>query len=125
MNLLEYKELIDGKPIHIATVNNDNNPNLSVASDVRVFNEESIIISVNEMNNTQNNIMNNPNVVITAFNEEWVGLRIFGKATFYSDGEYYDFCQNTFFANGEVTPFGATKPKGAIVVKVEKIEEFK
>ena len=125
MNLLEYKELIDGKPIHIATVNSDNNPNLSVASDVRVFNEDSIIISVNEMNNTQNNIQYNPNVVITVFNEEWVGLRIFGKATFYSDGEYYDFCQNTFFANGEVTPFGATKPKGAIVVKVEKIEEFK
>ena len=25
MNLLEYKELIDNKPIHIATVNKDNN----------------------------------------------------------------------------------------------------
>ena len=29
------------------------------------------------------------------------------------------------FSNGEVTPFGATKPKGAIVIKIEKIEEFK
>ena len=125
MNLEEYKELIDNKPMHIATVNEENNPILSVASDVRVLSENEIIISVNEMNNTQKNIQYNPNVVITVFNEEWVGLRIFGKAKFYEDGEYYDFCNKTFFSNNEVTPFGATKPKGAIVVSVDKVEEFK
>ena len=56
---------------------------------------------------------------------DWVGLRIFGKAKFYEFGEYYDFCKNTFFANWETTTFWATKPKGAIVVTVEDIEEFK
>jgi len=125
MNLFDYKDLIDNKPMHIATINSENNPNLSVASDIRVLEEDKIIISVNEMNNTQKNIEYNSNVVLTVFNEEWVGLRIFGKAKFYANGKYYDFCNNTFFANGEVTPFGATKPKGAIVVIVEKIEEFK
>lgn len=125
MNLFVYKDLIEGKPIHIATVNSNNNPNLSVASDVRIIEEDKIIISINEMNNTQKNIEYNPNVVLTVFNKEWVGLRIFGKSQFYTEGEYYDFCNNTFFSNGEVTPFGATKPKGAIVIKVEKIEEFK
>ena len=95
MNLFDYKELIDGKPIHIATVNSNNNPNLSVASDVRIIEKDRIIISVNEMNNTQKNIEHNPNVVITAFNEKWVGLRIFGKGQFYTDGKYYelDLCQ--------------------------------
>ena len=125
MNLFEYENLINGKPIHIATVNSKNNPNLSVASDVRVVEKNKIIISVNEMNNTQKNIEYNPNIVITVFNDEWVGLRIFGTAKFYSDGDYYDFCQSTFFSNNEVTPFGATKPKGAIVVSIDKIEEFK
>ena len=125
MNLEDYKDLIDNKPIHIATVNKDNNPNLSVASDVRVLDDNKIIISVNEMNNTQNNVMYNPNVVLTVFNDEWVGLRIFGKAKFYDNGEYYDFCNNTFFSNNEVSPFGATKPKGAIVVIIDKIEEYK
>ena len=125
MNLKEYKDLIDNKPIYIATVNKDNNPNLSVASNVRVLDDNKIIISVNEMNNTQKNISYNPNVVLTVFNDEWVGLRMFGKANFYDSGEYYDFCNKTFFSNGEVTPFGATKPKGAIVVNIEKIEEFK
>lgn len=125
MNLFDYKELIDGKPMHIATINSDNNPNLSVASDIRVLEEDKIIISVNEMNNTQRNISYNPNVVLTVFNDEWVGLRMYGKAKFYEDGEYYDFCNKTFFSNGEVTPFGATKPKGAIVINIEKVEEFK
>lgn len=125
MNLFDYKELIDGKPMHIATINTDNNPNLSVASDIRVLEKDKIIISVNEMNNTQKNISYNPNVVLTVFNEEWLGLRMYGKAKFYEDGEYYDFCNKTFFSNGEVTPFGATKPKGAIVINVEKMEEFK
>lgn len=69
MNLFDYKELIDGKPMHIATVNKENNPNLAVASDVRVIEENKIIISVNEMVNTQNNIQYNPNVVLTVFDE--------------------------------------------------------
>lgn len=125
MNLFDYEKLINGKPIHIATTNLDNNPNLSVASDVRILEKNKIIISVNEMNNTQKNIEHNSNVIITAFNEEWIGLRIFGKAKFYTEGEYYDYCNKTFFSNGEVTPFGATKPKGAIVVTVEKVEDFK
>ena len=64
MNLFEYKDLINDKPMHIATVRRDNNPNLSVASDVRVIDNDKIIISVNEMINTQNNIENNPNVVL-------------------------------------------------------------
>lgn len=77
------------------------------------------------MNNTQKNIEYNENVVLTAFNEEWIGLRIFGKGKFYDKGSYYEFCNKTFFSNDQITPFGATKPKGAIVVKIEKIEEFR
>jgi len=77
MNLLDYKDLIDGNPIHIATVTKENNPNLSVAADVQVIDKDKIIISVSEMNHTQDNIIHNENVVITAFNEDRVGLRIF------------------------------------------------
>lgn len=125
MNLFDYKDLINGKPMHIATINSNNNPNLSVASDVRVLEKGKIIISVNEMNNTQKNIEYNSNVVLTVFDENWSGLRLFGNAKFYNEGEFYDFCNKTFFSNGEVTPFGATKPKGAIVIDVNKIEEYK
>lgn len=125
LSLLAYKDLIDNKPIHIATVDPENNPNLSVASDVRVTGDNEIVISVNEMTHTQENILHNPNVAITAFDKDWAGVRIFGKAEFFTKGESYDFCKKTFFSNGEVTPFGATEPKGAIVVTVNKIEEMR
>lgn len=124
MNLFEYKDLIDGKPMHIATVNKSNNPNLAVASDVKVIENDKIIISVNEMVNTQENVQYNHNVVLTVFNEKYEGLRIFGTAEFYKDGKYYDICEKTFFGNGEVTHFGAIKPKGAIVVKVDKVSKY-
>lgn len=124
MNLFEYKELIDDKPMHIATVNKEHNPNLCVASDVKVIEEDKIIISVNEMINTQKNIQYNHNVVLTVFNEKYEGLRIFGTAEFYAEGKYYEFCEKTFFGNGEVSPFGATKPKGAIVVTVNNVAKY-
>lgn len=125
MNLEEYKDLIENKPIHIATVTKDNKPNLAVAADVRIIESDKIIVSVNEMVNTQENVKRNPNVVITVFNDEWVGLRIFGKAKYYESGKYYDFCNKTFFGNDENAPFDAKKPKGALVITIDKIEEFK
>lgn len=76
------------------------------------------------MINTQINIQYNPNVVLTVFNEKYEGLRLFGTAKFYCDGEYYELCKKTFFGNGEISPFGATKPKGAIVVTVEKLSKY-
>ncbi len=76
------------------------------------------------MINTQNNIQYNPNVVLTVFNSEYKGLRMFGTAEYYTNGEYFDFCQKTFFSNGEVTPFGATKPKGAIVITISNISKY-
>lgn len=125
IDLLYSKELIESNPMHIATVSADNKPNLSVASDVRVLENNKIIISHNEMVNTPKNILTNKNIVLTSFNEKWEGLHMTGIADYYTDGEYYDFCKNTFLGNGEVTPFGATKPKGAIVVTIEKCEEIK
>lgn len=124
MKLLDYKELIDGKPIHIATVNKENNPNLAVASDVKIIDNNKLVISVNEMRNTQENIKRNPNVVITVFDNDYKGLRIFRTAEYFETGEYYDICQKTFFGNGEISPFGATKPKGAILVTIKNMAEY-
>ncbi len=125
MKLVDYREIIDNKPIHIATVTPEGDPNLAVASDVNILNDDELIISVNEMNRTQTNIQSNSKVVITAFDKDWKGVRIFGKAKFHDSGEYLDYCKKTFFGNGEVSPFGATEPKGAIVVKVDWVEEYK
>ena len=76
------------------------------------------------MVNTQENIQYNDKIVLTVFNEKYEGLRMFGTAKYYTSGKYYDICKTTFFGNGEVTTFGATEPKGAIVVTIEKADEY-
>lgn len=122
--LTKYQAIINGKPVHIATVTADGDPNLAVASDVKVLDDAHLVISVNEMVRTQKNIQHNPKVVMTAFDKDWKGVRIFGEAKFYDSGEYYEICRKTFFGNGEVSPFGATKPKGVIVVTVAETKEY-
>jgi len=125
INLLKYKEQINRNIMHIATVNKENNPNLAVISNVLVVDNNKIVISVNEMINTQENIQYNPNVVLTVFDKNYIGLRLFGTAKFYKSGKYYDLCKEEFFPNGKISPCGATKPKGAMIITILKIEEYK
>lgn len=124
MNLKKYKNLIGVVPMHIATVNEDNKPNLSVASNVIIIDEKTLIISICEMVNTQNNIKNNPNITLTAFDSNWIGVRIFGKAQCVEEGKYYDMCKEKFFPAGKKSKMGATKPKCVLIINVEKIEDF-
>ena len=125
MNLNKYKTLIENNPTNIATVNQKGKPNISIASNVRVWNDNTLVISCNQMINTQKNIKSNPNIALTTFNSEWLGVRIFGIAKFYTSGEYYDFCRKTFFTKEKILVSGISKPKGVIVIKVLKIEEIK
>ena len=115
VKLTKYTSLIENNPCHIATVNNDNTPNLSVASDIKVLDDETILISNNEMIHTPDNIFANHNVVLTSFSDKWAGLRLTGVASYHTQGEYFDIC-NKYFNNETATP------KGAIIVKVIKVE---
>ncbi len=125
MNLLKYKNKINRNVMHIATVDKENNPNLAVATNVLVLDENRIIISINEMINTQKNVQYNANVVLTVFDKNYIGLRLFGTAKFYKSGKYYDLCKEEFFPNGKISPCGATKPKGAMIITILKMEEYK
>ena len=84
MNLNIYKSLIESNPLHIATVDEHNKPNISVATNVRILNEDTLIISCNEMINTQKNIQVNDNIALTSFNSEWKGVSLFGTANYFS-----------------------------------------
>ena len=68
VKLTNYKKLIENNPCHIATVTIYGLPNLSVASDIKLLDDETILISNNEMINTPDNIKDTKNVVITSFN---------------------------------------------------------
>lgn len=114
-NLLVFNEILEKYPIHIATTNKHNNPNLAVASDIKLLDEKTLLISNNEMINTPDNIKLNKNVVITCFDENWKGCRIYGTAKYYDKGKYFDLVTKLFLTEG-------VTPKGAIVVKVCKVE---
>ena len=115
VKLTKYKMLIEKNPIHIATVNKFNKPNLSVASDVKVLDDKTILISNNEMIHTPQNILINKEVVLTSFSDKWAGLRLTGIAKYYTTGQYFKIC-NELFKNDDTTP------KGAILIKVKKAE---
>lgn len=125
MNLLDYRKVIDLKPVHIATVTQDCKPNLSIASDVKVIDEERMIICVNEMINTPKNILKNPNVVITAFDENWEGVKIWGKAKYHTNGEYFEMGKNIFFQKETTSSLETNEPNGVIVVTVQELQEMK
>ena len=114
-DLLNFKDLIENNPCHIATVSSLNQPNLSVASDIKVLDKNTILISNNEMINTPDNILNNENIVITSFNDNWAGVRLTGTAQYFTSGEYFDIC-NKYFNNETATP------KGVIIIKILKAE---
>ena len=115
IKLLNYVSLIENNPIHIATVCKNGKPNLSVASDIKVLNDNTILISQNEMIHTPDNIMQNQNVVLTSFNDKWAGIRLTGKAKYYTSGKYFKIC-NDLFNNETATP------KGVIIVKIKLVE---
>lgn len=117
VRLKKYIKLLENNPMHIATVSEDGSPNLSVASDIKVLDDETILISNNEMVHTPDNILLNRSVVLTSFSKKWAGLRLTGYANYHVQGEYFDIC-NEFFNNDTATP------KGAIVVKVQQVESI-
>ena len=116
-DLLNFVGLIEKYPIHIATINKENKPNLAVASDVKVLNKNMVLISQNEMMHTPENILSNENIVLTSFDEKWSGLRLTGVAKYFTSGKFFDKTIELFKNE-------TANPKGAIVIKVDKVEEI-
>ncbi len=118
----KFQELLENNPSFIATVREgvclvDCKPNVAVVADVKVLDEWTILIAHNEMKQTPENIRQNPNVVLMCFNSDWRGVRVTGEAEYYAEGKNFEIVRENFETE-------TTKPKGAIVVKVKKVEEM-
>jgi uncharacterized pyridoxamine 5'-phosphate oxidase family protein len=110
----DQKKLIEGNSIALATVNGEKPHVIAVAS-VKVV-EDKIIITDNYMKTTKDNIANNSNVSLAVWNNEW-GLRVSGKAEYFSSGKWHDFVKALKENKGEPC-------KGAIVVTPSEIKEL-
>ncbi len=79
---------------------------------------DKIIITDNQMVKTKNNLLENKNVFLLAFEDDYsYGLKISGVAEYITDGEYFESIKNLETNKNFV-------PKGAVVVNVREIAEF-
>lgn len=107
-----------GKLAILATSNSEGEPRAIVVEINRAEREE-IIITDNEMGRTKENILENKKVFILAFKKDYAyGLKISGKAEYRTKGECFDFVKN-LKANKDYSP------KGAVVISIKDIKEFR
>lgn len=117
-NLYQFAEILENNPLTLATVDIAGQPNLAVVADVKIISENQLLIAHNEMVKTIINIKNQPKVCLTCFNKDWQGVRIYGEASYFDDGRYFEQIANIF---GTAT----NHPKGAILITANALNSMK
>jgi len=120
MNLTEKQiDLLKRRNIVVlATANLQANPR-AVLCEVNKIADDKIIITDNEMTITTENILENKQVALLAFEKDFsYCLKISGEAEYYTEGEYFDFVKGLKTNKNQ-------SPKGAIVITVKEVIEFK
>lgn len=80
--------------------------------------KDKIIITDNQMETTKKNILSNKNVFLLAHEDDYhYGLKVIGRAEYFSEGEQFDFVQ-------KLETNKNWSPKGAIVVTIDNVIEF-
>jgi len=114
MNLLEIKNIIENNSVALSTIMKDGKPNAIGVAYVKVVSDMEIVITDNFMNQTSEDIQNNNNVCLLAWNNDMKGYKLIGQAEYLSSGKWLDFVKNMPENNG-------LSAKGAILVKISKI----
>jgi len=106
------------KIVVLATSSLDGKPR-AICVEINQVKGDKIIITDNEMEVTRKNLLENKNVFILAFEEDYhYGLKISGGVEYHTEGEYFDFV-NHLETNKDYSP------KGAVVVTIKEVVEFK
>lgn len=117
----ELKKLIEGNALAFATVDKAGNPHCIAVGYPKVVNKDKIIITDVAMNETIKNIKRNNNVSLTVWNRNWeencVGYELRGTAEYFTSRKWKEFVDK-MPENKEY------KPKGAILITVNKIKKL-
>jgi len=112
----EIKKIIEENVVALASIDNEGNPYCIAVAYVKVK-DDKIVITANYMNTTLENIKNNPNVCLIAWDKDWKGYQIKGKAEYFEEGEWMDFVK--------AIPENKDEPcKGALVVEINNIKKL-
>jgi len=112
-----YKKLIEENPVALATIYKGK-PNLIATAFLKVISPNQILVTDNYMNTTIKDLMENGDVCLAVWNQDWNGLKIIGKAKYYIEGEWLSKVK-------AMKENGGLPAKGAIVIDVEKIVALK
>jgi len=110
----EAKNILEKGLIYLGT-SDGKLPNVTVTQSGVIISQDELLICDCQMTLAKENIKNNPNCVLLAHdNDKNIWFKAFGKAEYYSSGKYFDIAKEK--QNGS-----SYKPKGAIVIKIDKI----
>lgn len=106
------KLLAKNKIIVLGTSAKSGEPNLVVVASCGIFNNK-ILIADCQLNKTLNNLRENKRVAVCAFDNKNY-FQVKGRAVYITKGNFFDMVKKI----NEGTPY---KPKGAILVSIDKI----
>lgn len=115
MNKITFKakKIIEENPVAFATMNN-NKPNVIAVAYVKVISRNQIVITDNFMKQTKRNLAKNNNICLAVWNKKWEGIKLIGKAKYYTKGKWKKFVEDMKENKDYVI-------KGAILITVSKL----
>ena len=113
-SLKGIREYIENNPVAFATVINYNKPNVIWVAFVKVVSDNQVLITDNYMNQTINDIVQNPNVCLNVWGKNFVGYKLIGQAQYFTNGQWKEFI-------GKMKENRGLSAKGAVLVEVSKI----
>lgn len=120
MKLTEKQlDLLNRKKIIVLATTDSNKKPRAIFVEVNQVKNDKIIITDNEMEITRKNILENKQVFLLIFEEDYhYVLKIIGEVEYYTKGKYFDFVKG-LKTNKNYSP------KGAIVINIKKVTESK
>jgi len=120
MKLTEKQlDLLSRRNLVILATSNSGGEPRAIIVEANKAEKDKIIITDNQMGITRDNLLANKNVFLLAYEEDYhYGLKISGGAEYYTSGEYFDFVKNLETNKNH-------SPKGAVVVTIKQVSEFK
>ncbi|MDD3032905.1 MAG: pyridoxamine 5'-phosphate oxidase family protein, partial [Candidatus Pacebacteria bacterium] len=116
MNFTEkQKDLLFRRPFVVLATSSLYNDPRAIIVEVDKAEDGKLIITDNQMVKTRENILENKNVFLLAFEEDYsYCLKIKGSAKYFTEGEHLDFVKSLETNEGY-------SPKGVIIVDVEEV----
>lgn len=116
----DMKSLVNTQKMgFVATVSSDGSPNLSPKGTTITFDDETLVFSLINSDNTLTNLKSNPKVEINVVDpQEQKGFKFSGDATIHTEGEQLDKAVSMYKENG------VTNINTIVLVKVNSAVEL-